>query len=139
LMCLDKAVVSMGGRNTQLEPSHTPRSPPLFSSPKSARPSRHPPAFPPSSRMYRSTAAPLSLQSLASCPPQARREIGIVSKTHPEQPAYAQMRTERTQRSFHNRQDQVTKRKTRCQSFPGESSPHNSCYARDHRFSKGSW
>src|SRR5215469_11538807 len=60
--------------------SHTPRSLPLFSSPTSARPSRHSPAFPPSSRTHRSRAAPLSLQSLASCPPQVRREIGIVLK-----------------------------------------------------------
>src|SRR4029077_3476546 len=73
--------------------SHIPRSPPPFSSPTRALPSRHPPAFPPSSRTHRSTPAPLFLQSLESCPPQVRREL---FKTHPEQSARAQTSTERT-------------------------------------------
>src|SRR5215468_10810201 len=38
--------------------SHILRSPPPFPSPTCAPPSRHPPAFPPSSRTHRSTTAP---------------------------------------------------------------------------------
>src|SRR5690348_1583323 len=54
--------------------SHTPRSPPPSSSPACERPSRDLPTFPPSSRTHRSTICLLSLQSLASCPPQVRRK-----------------------------------------------------------------
>src|SRR5690349_1747358 len=55
--------------------SRTPRTPPRSSSPVSAPLLLLPPAFPPSSRMRRSTTARLSLQSSASCPPQVRRSF----------------------------------------------------------------